>query len=256
MIVRRLLEAVLLVAALGTPAAAEKPPLPDLDEVIDHLDDLYRADSSHGTMTMEVRTENYRRSLTIEAWSEGDDDALMVVRKPAREAGTATLRTEEGLWNYAPRADRLIRIPSGLLSESWMGSHFTNDDLMRETSYDDDYDSRHAWADLDGERHLKLTLTPKEDAAVVWSSVVFHLTPEEWLPVRADYYDEEEVVRRMTFSKVRTMDDRKLPTVLEMRPLDKPTEFTRVVYEDLEFGVDVSERMFTPRGVRRAAQQR
>ena len=149
-------------AGAGEPTGAQE--LPSIDDVVDHLDDLYRSNSSHAVMTMTVVRERGTRELTLESWSQGEDDALVVIRAPAREAGTATLMTDEGLWNYAPRADRLIRIPTGLLSESWMGSHFTNDDLMRETSYDDDYESALSWAERDGERHLLVTMTPRPGA--------------------------------------------------------------------------------------------
>lgn len=245
----------LALAAAG-PVWAQAPPLPAQADVVKHLDDLYRSKSSIGTFTMEVKTKNYERTMTMEQWSIGQDEALIVIRKPEREAGTATLRTEQGLWNYAPRADRLIRIPSGLLSESWMGSHFTNDDLMRESSYDDDFDTTMSWVDEGGRRLLQLSMVPKPDAAVVFTKIVFLLTGEGWLPVRADYYDEGDVVRRMHFKDVKTYSGRKMPSVMEVIPEDKKGEFTRVRYDAMEFDVPVDRSLFTPRGVKRKAQQR
>ena len=121
---------ILAILELTGPAPAEGQRLPTVRDVVDYIDDLWRSESSHAQMTMTVVRKRGTRTLTVESWSMGDDAALMVIRNPAREAGTATLRTDDGLWNYAPRADRLIRIPSGLLSESWMGSHFTNDDVV------------------------------------------------------------------------------------------------------------------------------
>ena len=99
---------------------------------------------------MKVVTRRYSRELTMESWSRGEDHGLVVIRKPAREAGTASLRTPEGIWSYAPRADRMVRIPSGLMSESWMGSHFTNEDLLRESDFEDDYASTVSWTQRDG----------------------------------------------------------------------------------------------------------
>lgn len=239
--------------ALAGPAAAQEP-LPTLDEVIDHLDDLYRSTSSHAVMTMTVVRERGERKLTLESWSRGEDDALIVIREPAREAGTATLMTEEGLWNYAPRADRLIRIPTGLLSESWMGSHFTNDDLMRETSYDDDYDSELSWAARDGERFLQVTMTPKPDAPVVYTRIIFLLTPDRWIPVAEEFYDEGELIRTMRFSDVRTVSGRPIPMRMVLRPVDDPDERTEVQYDELEFDVAVDGDLFTRRGLRRVAR--
>ena len=177
----------------------------------------------------------------------------MATPAPAREAGTATLRTEEGLWNYAPRADRLIRIPTGLLSESWMGSHFTNDDLVRETSYDEDYEASLSWSERDGRRYLQVTMTPRPGAPVVYTELRFLLTPGDWIPERWEYLDEGELVRVMTFHDVRTVAGRPLPLRLVVRPTDAPDERTVVEYLELELDVDVDPDLFTRRGLRRIA---
>lgn len=247
-----ILAAIAFTTAQATPAAAQQ--LPSMDAVIDHLDELYRSSSSHAVMTMTVVRERGTRELTIESWSLGEDDALMVIRAPAREAGTATLRTDDGLWNYAPRADRLIRIPTGLLSESWMGSHFTNDDLMRETSYDDDYDTELSWAQRDGARHLLVTMTPKPDAPVVYTRVLFWLTPEEWIPVAEEFYDQGELIRTMTFDEVREVAGRRLPMRMTLVPSDAPEQRTEVLYAQLELDIPVDAELFTRRGLRRIAR--
>lgn len=236
---------------LAAPLQAQA--LPDVDEVVERLDDLYRSTSSHATMTMTVVRERGTRSLTLESWSRGDDEALIVIREPAREAGTATLRTGDGLWNYAPRADRLIRIPSGLLSESWMGSHFTNDDLLRETSYLDDHTAALAWRTVDGARVLEVTMTPQPDLPVVYTRLVFHLDPETYVPLRADYYDEDELTRSMVFGDVRTVSGRPIPLHLTVQPAGDPEERTEVDYDHLELDIPVDPDLFTRRGLRRVA---
>ncbi len=238
---------------LPLPLAAQIP-VPDVGQVMDYIDDLYRAQSSHSVMTMTVVRERGTRELEMEAWSRDDDEALIVIRAPAREAGTATLRTEEGLWNYAPRADRLIRIPTGLLSDSWMGSHFTNDDLMRETSYLDDYDATLSWVEDEGVRHLKATLIPKPDAPVVYSSLVFFITPEDWVPARFEYYDEEVLVRHMEFDRIQTISGKQIPMRMTIIPADEPEERTVVEYLELELDVPVDSQLFSRQGLRRAAR--
>lgn len=238
--------------APAMPASAQD--LPDLDTVLDHLDDLYRSSSSHALMTMTVVRERGTRELTLESWSEGTDDALIVIRSPAREAGTATLRTEEGLWNYAPRADRLIRIPSGLLSEAWMGSHFTNDDLLRETSYRDDYEASLDWFEEEGTRYLRVTLTPRPDAPVVYTRLFFLLTPEDWIPIRWDYLDQGELVRQLLFDQVRSVAGRELPMRMVVQPMDRPDEHTEIVYDELELDLPLDEGLFTRQGLRRVVR--
>ncbi len=243
-----------ILLALLTATAASGQELPTKEAVIEHLDELYRSESSHAVMEMTIVNERGTRELTLESWSKGEDEALIVIRSPAREAGTATLRTEEGLWNYAPRADRLIRIPSGLLSESWMGSHFTNDDLMRETSYDEDYETELSWTEREGERYIQATMTPKPDAPVVYTKLVFLVTPDEWVPVLWEYYDEGEVVRRMRFEDVRTVSGKPLPMRMILQPADEPDERTVVEYLELELDVPVDDALFTRRGLRRVAR--
>ncbi len=248
----------------AAPTVAAGPPaLPAKEQVLETLDRLYQAKSSHGIFTMKVVTKHYTREMTMEVWSRGKDDALIVIRKPAREAGVATLKTKDGLWDYAPRADRLIRVPPGLLSESWMGSHFTNDDLIHETRYTDDYRASLAWGHDPGDaktRRLVVTLVPKATAPVVWSQVIFYLRAGDWLPLRCDYYGthaaKTTIARTMWFSDIKDMSGRKIPTVITLIPSNKPHEYTRVTYEKMAFDIPVDSELFTPRGIRRAAQQR
>lgn len=248
---RWLVGTALMVLATG-PAAAQS--LPELDTVLDHLDDLYRSSSSHAVMTMTVDRERGTRELTLESWSRGNDDALIVIRSPAREAGTATLMTDEGLWNYAPRADRLIRIPSGLLSESWMGSHFTNDDLLRETSYREDYTASLDWHEEEGTRYLRVTLTPRPDAPVIYTLLHFLLTPDDWIPVRWDYLDEGELVRQLFYDQVEVVSGRELPMRMVIQPMDAPDERTVILYETLELDIAVDDALFSRQGLRRAVR--
>ena len=244
----------LLIGGLLPYPISAQIPVPDVNQVIDYIDDLYRAQSSYSLMRMTVVRERGTRELEMESWSKGDEAALIVIRSPAREAGAATLRTEDGLWNYAPRADRLIRIPTGLLSESWMGSHFTNDDLMRETSYLDDYDAVLSTEEREGVTYLKATLTPKPDAPVVYSELVFLITPGDWVPVRSEYYDDGELIRAMDFDQIQTIAGKQIPMRMTILPADAPDEQTVVEYLELELDIPVDDQLFTRQGLRRAAR--
>ena len=135
-----------------------------------------------------------------------------------------------------------------------MGSHFTNDDLMRETSYLDDYDATLSSEERDGTRYLKATLTPKPDAPVVYSELVFLITPGDWIPVRSEYYDDGEMVRAMTFDQVQTISGKKIPMRMVILPTDAPDERTVVEYLELELNVPVDEQLFTRQGLRRVAR--
>ncbi|TXD38274.1 outer membrane lipoprotein-sorting protein [Lujinxingia vulgaris] len=239
----------------GVTQPAEAQALPELSEVLERLDRLYMASSSRGRLKMTVVNERGTRELELEQWSRGRDEALMVIRAPAREAGTATLRSDEGLWNYAPRADRLIRVPTGMLSEAWMGSHFSNDDLMRETSLEDDYHAELRWIDLDGERVVQVELRPREGAPVVWEKVLYEVGAGDGLPRRARFFSGGKVERTMVFSGVRELGGRRLPSIVTMRPAESG-EYTRMEYLEMAFDVPVDASTFTRQGLRRVARTR
>jgi hypothetical protein len=133
-----------------------------------------------------------------------------------------------------------------------MGSHLTNDDLMRETSYDDDYETVLSWAARDGTRYLQATLTPKPEAPVVYTRLIFLLTPDDWIPVVWEFYDGDALVRTMTYEDVRPVAGRPLPMRMVIRPANERTVF---VYRRLELDVPVDPALFTRRGLRRVAGQ-
>lgn len=253
--IRNALLLALLIAAVAPHAALadDPPPLPTIDEVMKRLDDLYRSDASEAHMRMSIVTANFSRTLEMQSWSKGADHGLVVITSPAKEAGTATLRTDEGLWNYAPRADRLIRVPSGLLSESWMGSHFSNDDLMRESSWADDYTTTVEWKPDGSGWVLVVTSIPHDDTAIVYSRIVATMRSSDFLPVKQEFYDGNDLVRTMTFSDIREIDGKPIPMKMTLTPADDPEESTTVEYLDLKLNASVKDSIFTPRGLRKAA---
>lgn len=240
------------------PAAAQHDPtvLPSVDALMQHLDDLYRSTSSQATMTMEIVTADYQRTLTMQTWTRGQDEALIVVLSPSREAGTATLRTNEGLWNYAPRADRLMRIPSGLMSEGWMGSHLSNDDLMRETSFATDYTTTLSFVEEGGTRQLRARSIPGPRAAVAYTQVDFYVDATTWTPLRTEFFDGADRVRTMRYLDVREVDGRPIPMTIRVEPADRPQEFTRMTYDSLQLNAPVDANLFTQQSLRRAAGRR
>ena len=221
-------------------------------EIIDRVDRLLRGDSSRGLVTMEITTEHWSRSLQMEVWSLGTEYSLVRLLSPAREAGTATLKAGQEVWNYLPRVDRTIKVPPSLMMGSWMGSHFTNDDLVKESRIIDDYDIAISFdGDRDGVAVWEFELTPKPEAPVVWGRIEEQIRKEGLMPTWARYYDEDgDLMRTMTFSSYRTMGGRLVPASMEMVPADKPEEATTLVYNELEFDVDLDESFFSLRRLR------
>ena len=231
--------------ASATTAQAQTDPL----EIINRVQDLYRGASSHGVATMEVVTENWSREVTIELWSLGEDYSLVRIQAPTKEAGTATLMADEGIWNYLPKVDRTIKVPASMLGGSWMGSHFTNDDLLQESRLADDYDVELTFeGERDGVSVWDLTLTPKPEAAVVWGRVDYTVRQSDFNPHRVAYYDEDgELARSMEWSEYENFGGRVMPKLMDMRPADKPDERTTLRYDELEFDVDIDESFFSLR---------
>jgi hypothetical protein len=221
-------------------------------KIIDHVDRIMRGESSYGVATMEVVTENWERSMTMEVWSLGADHALIRITAPRKEEGMATLRAEDEIWNYLPRVDRTIKIPASMMMGAWMGSHFTNDDLVKESRLIEDYEIAISHdGDRDGATVWEFTLVPKPEAPVVWGRIEYQVRQDDMMPTWARYYDEDgNLVRTMTFSDFRVLGGRLVPAVMELIPEDKPAERTLVRYTELEFDIDIDESFFSLRALR------
>jgi hypothetical protein len=243
------LRAAVLIALAAAPARAQTP-----QEIVDHVDRLLQGGSSEGTFTMQIRTRQWQRSLELRTWSEGTDYALVRVLAPQKEAGTATLKRKTDVWNYLPRVDRTIKIPPSLMMGSWMGSHFTNDDLVKESRMAVDYDITVSFdGERDGVRVWELTLVPKPDAAVVWGKVVEQVRRADTMPLWARYYDDAgHLARTLTFGDFTMMGGRKVPARLEVVPADKPDESTVIQYHELRFDTGLTPAFFSLRALRSA----
>ncbi len=225
----------------------------ELDELIRHIDELWRGDTSQATMTMTVKTRRYERSMTMEAWSRGKDYSLVVLKKPIKDKGIATLKVKENIWNYLPKINRVTKVPSSMMSGSWMGSHFTNDDLVKESTIEDDYISSISFeGKREGVAIYELTSIPKPDAAVVWGKVVMEIKQESLSPYRALYYDEEGLlVRTMSFDQGRKIGKRMVPMRMTLQPEDKPKESTVIVYKDIAFDIPLKDSFFSLQNLQR-----
>jgi Outer membrane lipoprotein-sorting protein len=242
--------AFLLLLAVVAPRARAQ----NAAAIVDSVDQLMRGKSSRGSVTMAITTRAWSRTLDLRIWSLGTAYALVRVTAPPREAGTATLKVNADVWNYLPRVDRTIRIPPSLMHGAWLGSHFTNDDLVKESRLVQDYDIA---ASFDGERDgvkvWEFTLTPKPEAPVVWGKIVMRVRQADRLPVWSRYYDDAgHLARTLTFGEYRTFDGRRVPARLEVVPADTPDEKTVLTYHDLAFDVGLTPAFFSLRSLRDA----
>ena len=225
----------------------------EVDRLMHAMDDLYQGDSSIATMTMQIETDHFNRSLTIQSWSKGTEQALMKIIAPIKEKGTTTLKSGNEMWNYLPKINRVIKVPSSMMGAGWMGSHFTNDDLLKENRYSDDYDCV-----ISQRTALNTTIAciPHEDAALVWGRVDVTLQKDTLLPEQVLYFDEDlNATRTITFSHVQAMGGRNIPTQMEVTVAEKPGERTLIIYDDIEFDIDIEDSMFTIMALKRESRK-
>jgi outer membrane lipoprotein-sorting protein len=232
-----LLWALWLLPIVVTSGRAEDPNGMTPREILDRVDDLFRGKSSRGEMTMAIATAHWTRTLSLEFWSEGKDKSLIRILAPKKEQGTATLRVGNDIWNFLPKVKRVIKLPSSMMSASWMGSHFTNDDLVKESRMTEDYtfEVTHQ-GEREGREIVEVTCLPKPDAPVVWGKVIVTVRTKDYLPLTSRYYDEDmKLARTMTFSDIGPLGGRTLPKRMTVIPADKPDEKTEVTYTEITF---------------------
>ncbi len=220
---------------------------PSATEIIKKCDQLLRGNTSIGTYEMTVTTPNWQRTLKLDAWSRGKEMTFIRITSPAKEAGVGSLRIQTNMWNYLPKVERIIKIPPSLMMQPWMGSDFTNDDLVKESSVVDDY--THEFLGLetfDGFEAYKVKLIPKPHAPVVWGKIIFVVRTSDFNPLREEFYTERgKLVRVLSFSEFKKMDDRVIPTQWFMQPVEKPGQNTVLKVDKILFNREIPDEIFT-----------
>jgi len=234
----------LIVPCLAIPAE-----ILDVVALVRQVEQQYMGASSRAMTTMQVKTSHWERTLEMEAWSLGRDYFLVRILEPAKERDVATLKRDREVWNYLPKVDRVIKVPPSMMGGSWMGSHITNDDLVKANHIEKDYSLR-----LIGETEIlyDVECLPKQEAAVVWGKIVYRILKEPQVPARIDYYDEEMTrIREIHFDDVQQVGDRIVPMRLTVLPLEKPDEQTILQYTELVFDIPLEETDFSLRNLKR-----
>lgn len=215
--------------------------------LLNHIDDMWRGKSSYAVTTMQVKTEHYTRTMKMEGWSKGKEKTLFRIIEPLREKGTATLKSGSHIYTYLPKTDRTIKLTSGMMMGSWMGSHLTNDDLVKEARLEEDYDVTISFeGKRDGKNIIEFLLFPKSDAAVVWGKLILIILADSHIPVVEYYFDEDmQLARTIRFTDVKLLGGRERPSILRVVPADKPEEYTEFIYEQLQFDIALSDSLFS-----------
>lgn len=219
----------------------------DASEIIKKVDQKMRGNSSSSNMTMKIIRPDWSREISMKGWSRGTDFSLILITAPARDQGTAFLKRDKELWNWQPTIDRVIKLPPSMMTQSWMGSDFTNDDLVKESSIVNDYNhfirgdsiitGRDAW---------KIELIPKEGAPVVWGRILIYVSKADYIELLIKYYDEDDfLINTMILSDIREMGGRVIPARMDMVPAENPEHRTVIHYKDIQFDIGISEDFFS-----------
>ena len=218
-------------------------------EIIAQVQELLRAETSTARYAMTIVTPEWHRTLRFDAWDDRRHRRFLIrILEPRKERGVGWLKDGGNLWMYMPKLERDIRIPPSMMLSSWMGSDFTNDDLVKMESLVDDYE-HHLIAQDD--KGVTIESLPKPDAPVVWGKII-HRVGRDGLPVFSDYYDEHGTrVRRLAFLEPRMMGGRRIPTLWIVLPDAKPGHRTEMRIERVSFNVPIDPEIFTRANLRR-----
>ena len=222
-------------------------------EIITQAEEKLRGNSSRSSLTIKIVRPNWTREITTTSWSYGTEYALIYISDPARDAGTVFLKRDKEIWNWQPSIERTIKLPPSMMMQSWMGSDFTNDDLVRESSIVNDYTHKIVGDTVILDRPCyKIELTPKPEAAVVWGKIYSYISKEELLQLKTQFYDEDGyLINVMEGFDIQTYDGRTLPRRLRMTPMETPDQYTEMTYEGLEVDIDVDPSFVSHQNMKR-----
>lgn len=242
---RRLrLVVLLLILTASVARAAEAPP--DAARIVKAAIDYWRDVSSYSVVDMTIRRPDWQRTMTIRVWTRGDKQSLVRIVAPPKDAGNATLLLDNDMWSFSPKINRVIKIPSSMMNQSWMGSDFSNNDLAKADDLIEQYIHKLlATESHDGKKVYVVESVPKETAPVVWGKEIVRIR-EDWLILTHEFFDQQGVlVKKLVTSDIRPMGGKLVAARERMQRLDKPDEWTDVVTREVRFGIEVPASTFT-----------
>lgn len=221
-------------------------------DIIRKMDENMRGEASYMEMSMQTVRPRYTREISMRSWSLGEEYSLILITAPARDQGTSFLKRGNEIWNYVPNIDRTIKMPPSMMSQSWMGSDFTNDDLVRGVSVVDDFTHRLQGSEtIDGLECYVIEMIPHPDAPIAFDKVTYWVSKKHYLPVKLENFDEtDDLVSTIHFREIREMGGRHLPTRMEMVPADKQGHRTIMITHKADFEVNLRSDFFTQQNMR------
>lgn len=242
--------ALTLLISLFIPSLAIAKPVTEIksaSEIVAESDKQMRGDASYTVSTMNIIRPDWTRSMSMKSWTKGQELSLVLVTAPAKDKGSASLKRQKEMWNWIPSIERVVKIAPSMLSQSWMGSDFTNDDLINQSSIVVDYDHQLVEAQvIDGDDSYVIDAIAKPDAPVVWSKVRLWISKESYLQRKVEFFDEfDDLVNTMETFDVKQMGERLIATRMTMTPADKPGNKTEMLTHEAQFDFDIGDDFFS-----------
>ena len=238
-----------LCCTASTTNAENTVPDEQLQQLIQRVETQYNGDCAHALTTMSVSTAHWQRTLTMEFWSWQRERFLTRILRPAKEQGVGTLKIGREVWNYLPKVDRVIKIPSSMMGGAWMGSHITNDDLVKSSHVDKEYLFTLLRAD---EHSYQIECLPRPDTATVWGKLIYTIDRPTLTPKQIRYFDEDMLlVRTIFFDQLHQIGERVIPMRMRVQPADKPDEQTVLHYQSIEFDTGIGPEFFSLRNLKK-----
>jgi outer membrane lipoprotein-sorting protein len=229
---------------------AQDSPSDRAEKIVRKIDELYRSQSSEALVEMEVSTPNWQRTLRMKLWSRGMKDTFIRILEPKKEEGFATLRIGNEMWNYLPKINKVMKIPPSMMMSSWMGSDFTNDDLVKEFTFVESYHFEMTTSASPEPGLLYVKCIPREGLPIVWGSIVLAVREDDFMPVWEKYYDEKgHLARDIVFKDVRTFGNRRIPASFELIPRTEEGHKTVLRYIEARFDIPLAPDIFTLRNL-------
>jgi outer membrane lipoprotein-sorting protein len=233
----------LLLFALPVHAADDEH---DATQIVRDAINHWRGLSSYTVMTMLIHRPDWERSMTMEAWTKGDDKSLVRVVEPKKDRGNGTLTDENSMWTFSPRINRVIKVPSSMMGQSWMGSDFSNKDIARADDIIDQYDHTVLSETLEDDITIyEIESIPHEDAAVVWGREVLTIRSDHVVLEHAFYDQDGELVKALKSLEIGEMGGRTIAQRQRMIKLDEPDEWTEIAVNEVEYEMDLKDSLFT-----------
>ena len=242
---RRLLLPLLPLLLLAPPVLATDTER-DATQVVRDAIDHWRGLTSYTEMTMVIHRPDWERSMTMQAWTKGDEQSLVRVMEPKKDRGNGTLTDENSMWTFSPKINRVIKVPSSMMGQSWMGSDFSNKDIARADDIIDQYDHTiESVETIDEIPVYTIKSIPHEDAAVVWGSEVLRIRDDHVVLEHAFYDQDGELVKTLKSLEIGEMGGRTIAMRQRMTKTDDPDEWTEIAVNAVEYELELKDSVFT-----------